>query len=62
MENKYLLKSNFDILIEEIKKKQPAYGKLTVELIFHQNFLSKAIIIEKVDSVIFERAGENNDD
>jgi len=43
-------------IIEKIHIQAPEYGKINIELIFHQNGLSKVIITEKMDTVIFDKS------
>jgi len=51
--------SNWLALVERIQQQAPEFGKLTIELIFHQNCLSKAIIIDKSEALVFEKEEKN---
>jgi hypothetical protein len=46
-------------LITEINKSKPKFGNLTLELTYHENKLSRASILSKIDKIIFGNKDKN---
>ena len=53
------MKNKIELLIEKIKQIKPAYGSITIEMIFHQTTLSKVKIVNRTEIIIFEKEKKN---
>jgi len=61
MKKNDFLFSNWLALVERIQQQAPEFGKLTIDLIFHQNGLSKAIITNKEETIVFKKEAKNGE-
>ena len=50
-----MMDNEINFLLEKINKIKPEFGTITLELTFHQSKLTKVIICDKTEIVLFNK-------